>query len=45
MKKILLLSIAAALLSACSSVKFSEDVTVDSMPSGADVFVNGEWVI
>ena len=44
MKKILLLSIAAALLSACSSVKFSEDVTVDSMPSGADVFVNGEVV-
>ena len=44
MKKILLLSIAAALLSACSSVKFSEDVTVDSMPSGANVFVNGEVV-
>ena len=42
MKKILLLSFAAALLSACSTMTFTEDVTVDSIPSGANVFVNGE---
>ena len=42
MKKILLLSFAAALLSACSTMTFTEDVSVDSIPSGAKVFVNGE---
>ena len=44
MKKILLLSVAAAALSACSSVKFTEDVTINSMPQGADVFANSEIV-
>jgi PEGA domain len=42
MKKILLLSLAAALLSACSTMTFNEDVAVDSKPCGADIFVNGE---
>ncbi len=42
MKKILLLSFVAALLSACSSVSFTEDVTINSKPCGADVFLNGE---
>ncbi len=44
MKKILLLSVAAAALSACSSVKFTEDVSIDSMPQGADVLINNEIV-
>ena len=44
MKKILLLSFAAALLSACSSPTFTDTVKVDSVPTGADVFVNNEIV-
>ncbi len=44
MKKILLLSFVAALMSACSSVSFTEEVAINSKPSGADVFVNGELV-
>ncbi len=42
MKKILLLSLAAVSLSACSTMSFNEDVAIDSMPSGADIIVNGE---
>ncbi len=44
MKKIFLLSVTAVLLSACSSATFTEDVAIESMPSGADVFVNNELV-
>ena len=44
MKKILLLSVAAATLSACSSVTFTENVAIESMPCGADVFINNELV-
>lgn len=39
MKKILLLSVVAALLSGCA---FKEDVVINSMPEGADVFINNE---
>ncbi len=45
MKKLLLLPILAALVSACSSTpSFTEDVTINSQPQGADVFVNNELV-
>ncbi len=44
MKKILLLSVAAAVLSACQSVTFTEDVAINSTPSGADIFINNELV-
>ncbi len=44
MKKILLITSIAALLSACSSVSFTENVPVNSTPCGADVFVNNELV-
>lgn len=46
MKKLLLLPIVAALLAACSSTSatFTEDVTIDSMPQGADVIMNGEVI-
>ena len=45
MKKLLLLPALAALVSACSSTpSFTEDVTINSQPQGADVFVNNELV-
>lgn len=46
MKKLLLLPVVAALLAACSSTSatFTEDVTIDSLPQGADVFLNGEVI-
>ena len=43
MKKLLLLPLLAALVSACST-SFKEDVAINSQPSGADVFVNNELV-
>lgn len=43
MKKLLFLPLIALSLSACSSV-FDETVAVNSMPEGADVYVNNEIV-
>lgn len=44
-EKLLLLPALAALVSACSSTpSFTEDVTINSQPQGADVFVNNELV-
>jgi len=43
MKKLLLLPVIAALVSACST-SFKEDVAINSQPEGADVFVNNQLV-
>ncbi len=41
MKKILLLSVAAAMLSGCA---FNDSVEISSMPQGADIFIDNELV-
>jgi len=42
MKRMILIPLAAVLLSACSS--FKEDVAINSVPQGADVFLGDELV-